>query len=98
MTLQQSKIDKLKNYLSDKPVFRAYLFGSYARGNADEKSDIDILLELDYSYRIGLKFVEMKADIEEMMQGKVDLVTDKALDKYIKPGIEREKVLIYERE
>jgi uncharacterized protein len=95
--LQQSKIDKLKIYFSEKLVFRAYLFGSYACGNADGKSDIEILLEMDYSCRIGLKFVEMKEDIEEMMQCKVDLVTENALDKYIRSGIEKEKVLIYER-
>lgn len=98
MTLPQSKIDKLKNYLSGKPVFRAYLFGSYARGNADSKSDIDILLELDYSTRIGLKFIEMKTDIEEIMQVNVDLVSENALDEHIRPGIEKDKVLIYERE
>jgi predicted nucleotidyltransferase len=41
-------------------VIDAYLFGSYSRGDADENSDIDILVELDYSKLIGLEFVQMQ--------------------------------------
>lgn len=33
------------DYFKDKPVKRVYLFGSYARGDADENSDVDLLVE-----------------------------------------------------
>ena len=88
---------KIREYLKNKPVFKAYLFGSYAREDASDESDIDILLELDYSKHIGLEYIQMKLDIEKILNKSVDLVTDRALSKYIKPIVDKEKILIYER-
>ena len=87
----------IKSYLADKPVEEAYLFGSYVRGDADATSDIDILVELDYSKPIGLLFVQMKLDLEELLQVEVDLVSTNSLSKYLKPVIDKEKELIYVR-
>ena len=87
----------LSEYFKDKPVFKAYLFGSYARSEADENSDIDILVELDYSMPIGLEFIQMKLDLEKLFNKSVDLITEQALSKYIKPYIEKDKILLYER-
>jgi len=42
LTVQQIK-DTVTDYFKDKPVKSVYLFGSYARGDAEENSDIDIL-------------------------------------------------------
>ena len=81
----------------DKPVKKAYLFGSYSRDSAEENSDIDILVELDYSQSIGLKFVRMQLDLQEILQTKVDLLSEKAVSKYIRPYIDNEKELIYEK-
>ena len=81
-----------------KPVKKAYLFGSYARETAlTETSDIDILVELDYSKHIGLGFIQMILDLEKMLNAKVDLVTTDGLSKYVKPFVEKDKILIYER-
>lgn len=49
MTLDNAKIELIKTYFKTKPVLKAYLFGSYVRGQADSNSDIDILVDLDYS-------------------------------------------------
>ena len=97
MKLTPEYRNKIREYLKDKPVFKAYLFGSYAREDAQDDSDIDILLELDYSEPIGLEYVQMKIDIERILNKSVDLVTEKALSKYIKPIVDKEKVLIYEK-
>ncbi len=97
MKLSSNQIQTLQNYLVDKPVRRAYVFGSYARGDADEKSDLDILLELDYSQHIGLKFFLMSDELENLMKTGVDLVTNNTIHSHIQSEIEREKVLIYER-
>ena len=75
----------------------AYIFGSFVRGNADSQSDIDILVDLDYSQRIGLQFIQMKIDLEKILNKKVDLVSSNGLSKYIKPIIDGEKQLIYAR-
>ena len=95
MKLESSKIEVLKTYFQTKPVMKAYLFGSYVRGDADMQSDLDILVELDYSQIIGLQFVQMKLDLESLMNKKVDLVSFQGVSKYILPLINKEKKLIY---
>lgn len=95
--LKRNFIAKIQNYLEKKPVLKAYLFGSTVRGESNVNSDLDILVELDYSQKIGLGFVEMQLDLEKICGKKVDLVSTKALSKYIKPFVEKEKLLIYEK-
>ena len=95
MTLDDNKIESIKDFFKTRPVLKAYLFGSYVRGMADNKSDIDILVELDYSQKIGLEFIQMKLDLERLLNNKVDLVSSNGMSKYIKPLIDVEKRLIY---
>jgi predicted nucleotidyltransferase len=97
MRLPASDLEQIRKYFAQRPVIRAYLFGSYVRDQADEQSDIDIVVELDYHQRIGLLFVQMQMDLEAMLDAKVDLVSANALSKYLKPIVDREKKLIYER-
>lgn len=97
MHLDNSTLETIKEYFRTRPVLKAYLFGSYVRGQADNNSDIDILVDLDYSQRIGLGFVQMQIDLERMLQKKVDLVSSNSLSKYIKPVVDNEKKLIYAR-
>ena len=95
MNLEKSKIETINNYFRTRPLLKAYLFGSYVRGEADSESDIDILVELDYSKKIGLQFIQMKIDLEKILHTKVDLITSNGISKYIKPFIDNEKQLIY---
>ena len=97
MKLSNKDIDTIKNYFQDKPVLRAFLFGSFSRKEASENSDIDILVELDYSKHIGMGFVNMKFDLEEKLHKKIDLVSSNSISKYILPFINNDKQLIYER-
>ena len=97
MKLSKESLREIKAYLADKPVNKAYLFGSYGRGDAAESSDVDILVELDYSQRIGLLFVQMKLDLENHIHKEVDLVSANGVSKYLQPAIDREKILIYAR-
>ena len=90
-----NKIELIKEYFKNRPVLKAYLFGSYVRGVADNESDIDILVDLDYNQRIGLQFIQMKLDLEKILNQKVDLVTSNGMSKYIKPIVDMEKRLIY---
>jgi predicted nucleotidyltransferase len=89
--------DKITEYFRKKPVHKAYIFGSIARNESDENSVIDIIVDFDYSQSIGLEFVEMQLDLEEILDCKVDLLSSNAISKYIKPFIGRDKVLIYEK-
>ena len=97
MTLDSNKIESIQQYFKTRPVLKAYLFGSYVRGIADSKSDIDILVDLDYSQRIGLQFIQMKLDLENLLNNEVDLVSSNGMSKYIKPLVDEEKLLIYEK-
>jgi predicted nucleotidyltransferase len=90
-------ISLLQEYFSGQPVTKAYLFGSYARKEQGNDSDIDILIELDPKIPIGLEYAQMYVDLEKLTGKEVDLVTEKSLSKYVKPYVDREKILIYER-
>ncbi len=97
MKLSKKNIERIKAYLKDKPVVKAYLFGSYLRGDAKKGSDIDLLVELDYSQYIGLEFIQMKIELEELLKQEVDLVSANGISRLVKPFIDKEKELIYAR-
>jgi len=97
MDLNSSQINIIKKFFSKQPVLKAYLFGSYSRGTENENSDIDLLVELDYSQPIGLEFIQMQLDLQNLLSKKVDLVSARGLSKYLKPIVDKEKKLIYAR-
>ncbi len=72
----QSILEKLRHHKPDLerkyPVYRIGVFGSYAPGESTYKSDIDIAVEISGS--IGLNFVEMAEEIEEVFGVKTDVV------------------------
>jgi len=74
----------------DFPVQRMALFGSVARGDATESSDIDIMVEVDPS--IGLGFVTLAERLEQSLGHKVDLVSRRALKPSLWKQIEPELV------
>ncbi len=88
----------LQQFFAGKPVKKAYLFGSYARNEAEKDSDIDLLVELDHSQPIGMRFFAFQIVLEKLLNIKVDLVSNDGLSKYIKPLIDKERILIYERD
>jgi predicted nucleotidyltransferase len=96
MKLSAQHINKIKLFLSGKPVKRAYLFGSYSRNEADKNSDVDILVELDHTSPIGMQFFTYSDDLQTILKKKVDVISYEGLSKYVKPFIDKEKVLIYD--
>src|ERR1044072_3274882 len=84
---------------ANKPVLRAYLFGSYARGEATDESDVDVLVELDYANGGGDfgNYLQMMDDLTDRFGRKVDLVSANGLSKFIAPYIHKDKLLLYER-
>lgn len=96
MILTAQHIALIQEFFRDKPVFRAWLFGSQVRHEANDKSDVDLLVELDYNQKIGWEFVTMRLELEELLQAKVDLISSEGLSPFIGPYIEAEKQLIYE--
>lgn len=93
----QTITSKLKGFWKDKPIRKAYLFGSVVREELTPQSDIDILVELDSTKIIGMiEYIKIMEALESLLLRKVDLVTTDGLSPYIKPAIDREKLLIYE--
>lgn len=90
-------IDLLRKYFSTQPVLKAWLFGSFSRGEETQDSDVDIIVSLDKSKPIGLKFFGMWSDLEELLGRKVDLVSEGTLLPFAKESAERDKFLVYER-
>ena len=70
MKLSKKHIRQIQGYFKTQPVLKVYLFGSYVRGEATEESDVDLLVKLDYTQRIGLHFVQMIFDLEDLLQKK----------------------------
>ncbi len=93
----RNMIPKMQEFFRNQPIKKAWLFGSCSRGEETADSDVDILVTLDKSRPIGLKFFGMVNDIERMLGRKVDLVSDAALQPFAHETVERDKILIYER-
>lgn len=74
---------------------RIYLFGSYARGDAVEGSDVD--LRIDRGNIRGWALGGLLVDLEVSLQKKVDLLTTGSLQKDFLDSIKDEEVLLYER-
>jgi predicted nucleotidyltransferase len=74
------------------PVSRLGLFGSYARGEATEKSDIDIAVEI--TGPMGLNFVAMANEIEDLLGIKTDVVPKRSIKVEYLPSIERDIVIV----
>ncbi|GAA4009743.1 hypothetical protein GCM10022408_22340 [Hymenobacter fastidiosus] len=75
MHLTDQELETIRTFFSAQPVLKAYLFGSYARGEADEKSDVDLLVELDYEKLDALDFFLWREYLAELLGKKVDVVS-----------------------
>ncbi len=87
----------IADYFKYQPVLKAWLFGSFARGEQTAESDVDILVVLDHKENIGFKFFGMYEDLKEILGRNVDLVTEDSLELFARQSVNRDKKLIYER-
>lgn len=92
-------ITKVKAFMSGQPILRAWLFGSFSRGEETSDSDIDILVDFDHSKgTVSLfKMGGMLMDLQDLLGIKVDLVDNQGLMSFARESVERDKILIYER-
>ena len=87
--LQQKIVPILKR----NGVAKAGIFGSYARGEAKKKSDVDILIKYKTKKSL-LDFVHLKLELEQELHKKVDLVTYKSIYPALKEEILGDEVRI----
>ncbi len=90
---------QISDYFATQPVLKAWVFGSYARGEQRDNSDIDILVQFDHEHaKIGLfKYSAMILDLERLLHREVDLVEDGQLLPFAERTANKDKKLIYER-
>lgn len=77
------KLSDHKNRLfQDYPIKSMAIFGSYSRNDHTDKSDLDILV--DFSDKIGIRFVDLADEIEKILGLKVDLISRNGVkEKYL---------------
>lgn len=95
---RNSIIPVLQGYFATQPITKAWLFGSYSRGEERPESDVDILVVFDKDAKISLfKYANIICQLEELLKQKVDLVEEGTLLPFAQQTANNEKVLIYER-
>ena len=91
-------IKMIVEYFKTQPILKAWLFGSWARGEQTRDSDVDLLVVYDDKARVSLlKHASMIVDLEEILNRHVDLVEDGTLLPFAVESANRDKKLIYER-
>jgi len=87
----------LVEYFKGKPVEKAWVFGSFSRGEERPDSDIDIMVRLLPEARMGLSFFGMMCDLEDLLHRPVDMVREGNLLPFAVESANHDKILIYER-
>lgn len=95
--MDKNIIDIICQYFSRKPIEKAWVFGSFSRGEQRPDSDIDILITFVPNAKMGLQFFGMIDDLEKLLNRSVDLVVEGDLLPFAAKSANRDKKLIYER-
>ena len=89
---------QISDYFKTQPVLKAWLFGSFSRGEQRDDSDVDILILPDKSQHFSLFTLSgMYEDLKELLGREVDLITEGGLMPFARESADRDKILIYER-
>lgn len=87
-------LDKLQEICRKNDVVMLGVFGSVARGEDTETSDVDLLVRLGKP--MGFEFFALEHEFEETLGRKVDLVTEAGLSKYIRDDVLADLKILYE--
>lgn len=95
---KNSIIPSIQGYFATLPITKAWLFGSYSRGEDSAESDVDILVVFDKNAKISLfKYADIICQLETILNHKVDLVEEGSLLPFAQETANKDKILIYER-
>lgn len=94
MDLSESDKQKIIEICRRNNVSYCAVFGSFARGEATEESDIDLLVK--FSKPIGWAFFGIAEELETVLGRKVDLATDNMIGKHIRESVMSNLQVIYE--
>ena len=88
----------IADYCKTQPVLKAWLFGSFARGEQTPLSDVDLLVQYDEDGVSLLKHAAMICELEKLLDRSVDIVEDGTLRPRVRESVNQDRKLIYERE
>lgn len=95
---RQTMTQLIADYFKTQPVVKAWLFGSFARGEDREDSDVDLLVKLDRSMPFSLlAYSRMRRELEDALGRNVDLVEEGTLRPVAQSTASRDMKVIYER-
>ena len=89
--LLQEKREDILRIAAKRGAFNIRVFGSVARGEADEKSDIDLLVDMEPG-RTLFDLSELLMDLQDLLGRDVDIVTEKGLHNRIRERVLHEAV------
>lgn len=88
--MYEALLEPVKSRLAAAGVRRLGIFGSHARNEATQDSDVDVLVAFDARKKTFDNLYEVGETLEEVFHRRVDLVTEDALSPHIGPHILRE--------
>jgi predicted nucleotidyltransferase len=95
MNLEIFKNNEIKNLLKSNDVERLGLFGSCARGQQNNDSDIDLLVSFNNSKGL-FSFIQLERKLSNALGRKVDLVTKNSVSPHLKESILNDTITVYD--
>lgn len=91
-------IDIIREYFKTQPVDKAWIFGSFSRGEERPDSDVDIIVTITPGVKFSLlDHASMICDLEDLLCRPIDLVKDGTLLPFAVDSANRDRILVYER-
>ena len=99
LDMSEAMIDTIRDYFATQPVLKAWLFGSFARGEETPESDVDILVMFDHENAsvVLMQYCHIMNELSDRIGRNVDLVEDGTLLPFAARTANKDKKLIYER-
>lgn len=91
-------INTIREYFKTKPVDKAWIFGSFSRGEERPDSDVDIIVSIIPGGKFSLlDHSKWIYELEDLLSRTVDLVKEGTLLPFAQESANNDKILIYER-
>lgn len=84
----------IKNFLKNMGAERISIFGSFVRGDDTLISDIDIIVKFEETKSL-LELVKIERELSKLLERKVHLITEEAINPYLKNIVDKEKKIVY---
>lgn len=91
--LSQRVLDVISAHLKKHGAKKISIFGSYIKGKQNDESDLDLIVEFSERKSL-LELIRIERELSEMLNIKVDLLTEKSISPYIFQSIKNEIIVI----